>query len=271
MFNLLSSELFRLRKRSQSWILFGIAVALIALIYGGFVIAGLATSGQESADLREQATFSNFAEFGIAMAVGFFGSVMLIIIAAGMMGNEFSWNTLRPLVARAKSRASLLTAKYVALLIYTVVFVLALSLVVAGMFLIGSQVVGEPSGFSMSVLWEGIEYALKLTYTNLPYLGLAFLLATAFKSNAAGIAGALGLSFIEQPIFLLLSFASDFFERIEKWGISYNVAEFSGFTGADIATGGGIDYRAGAILGVYTIIFVAISYIVFLRRDVTSG
>lgn len=266
MFNLLSSELFRMRKRSQSWILFVIATVLIALIYGGFVLAALLTSGQESQDLREQATFSNFSEFGIAMAVGFFGSVMLIIIAAGMMGNEFGWNTLRPLVARARSRSGLLTAKILAVLIYSVLFVLLLSLVVAGMFLIGSQVVGEPSGFSMSVLWEGIEYAFQLAYTNLPYLALAFMLATVFRSNAAGIAGALGLSFIEQPIFLLLGLASDFFNRIEKWGISYNVAEISGFN-----SGSSSDVRAAGILAVYTAIFVVVSYVVFLRRDVTSG
>ncbi len=270
MLNLLSSEIFRMRKRAQSWILFVIATLLIGLIYGGFVLAGLLTSGQESQDLREQATFTNFSEFGISMAVGFFGSVMLIIIAAGSMGSEFSWNTLRPLVARARSRVSLLTAKLLSVLIYTVLFVVLLTLVVAAMFLIGSQVVGEPSGFSMGVLGDGFEYAAKLTYTNLPYIALAFMLATVFKSNAAGIAGALGLSFIEQPIFLLLGMASSFFEKIEKWGISYNVAEISGFDGADINTAG-IDYRAAAILAVYTAIFVAISYIVFLRRDVTSG
>lgn len=271
MFNLLSSELFRLRKRSQSWILLGIAVVLIGLIYGGFVVSGLVTSGQESIDLREQATFSNYAEFGIAISLGFFGSVMLVIIAAGMMGNEFSWNTLRPLVARARSRSGLITAKLLALGIYAVMFTLALSLVVAVMFLIGSLIVGEPSGFTLSVLWDGIAYAFRLLYSNVPYLALAFMLATVFRSNAAGIAGALGLSFIEQPVFMLLKFASDFFEQIEKWGLSYNVAEFSNFAGAGVDTNAGIDWRAFGVLGAYSVIFVGITYIVFLRRDVTSG
>ena len=271
MLNLLSSEIFRLRKRSQSWILFVIAALLIGLIYGGFVTAGLLTSGQESQDLREQATFSNFAEFGVAMAVGFFGSVMLIIVAAGMMGNEFSWNTLRPLVARARSRSGLITAKFLALAIYTIVFVAALTLVVAVMFLIGSQIVGEPSGFSMSVLGDGLAYAARLTYTNVPYLALAFMLATVAKSNAAGIAGALGLSFIEQPVFLLLRFASDFFENIERWGLSYNVAEFANFAGTTIDANAGFDWRSFSILGGYSVIFIAVTYFVFLRRDVTSG
>ncbi len=271
MLNLLSSELFRMRKRSQSWVLFVIAVGLIGLIYGGFVVAALTTRGRESADLREQATFTNFAEFGLAMAIGFFGSVMLVIVASGMMGNEFGWNTLRPLVARARSRSGLLTAKLLALAIYSVVFVVAITAVVAAMFLAGSRIVGEPSGFSMSVLWDGFVYAFKLTYTNVPYLALAFMLATVFRSNAAGIAGALGMSFIEQPVFLLLKLASGFFEKIERWGISYNVAEFASFSGADVDGTGGFDTRSASILGAYALVFIAISYIVFLRRDVTSG
>lgn len=270
MFNLLSSELFRLRKRRQSWILFGLAVALIGLIYGGFVVAGLATSGQESQDLREQATFESFAEFGIAMSVGFFGSVMLIIVAAGLMGNEFSWNTLRPLVARARSRSGLITAKLLAMAIFTALFTVALVVVVAVMYGVGSQIVGLPSGFSMGVLGDGFEYAARMTYTNIPYLLLAFMLATVAKSNAAGIAGALGLSFIEQPVFLLLKFASDIFEDVERWGLSYNVSEFAGFAGVDIDSSS-FDVRSGTILGVYSLIFAVITYIVFLRRDVTSG
>lgn len=271
MLNLLSSELFRLRKRNQSWILFLIAVLLVAMIYGGFVAAGLLTSGSESQQLREQATFSNFSEFGLSMGIGFFGSVMLIIIAAGMMGNEFSWNTLRPLVARSSSRGALLTAKLITLLIYSVVFVVLLTVAVAVMFLIGSAIVGEPSGFSMEVLADGFGYAFRLAYTNIPYLAFAFMLATLFRGNSAGIAGALGLSFIEQPIFLLLGFASDFFTKIEKWGISWNVAELSGFSGTVTDTDSAIDWQAAGILGAYTVIFLGVTYFLFSRRDVTSG
>src|SRR5690625_7363437 len=107
MFNMLSSELFRLRKRRQSWILLLIAIALVALIYGGFVLAGLLTSGQESHNLREQATFTIFNDFGVSMAVGFFGSVMLIIVAANMMGNFFSWTTCRLVLVPAPSSSVL--------------------------------------------------------------------------------------------------------------------------------------------------------------------
>lgn len=266
MFNLLSSELFRMRKRAQSWMLFGIAMLLTALVYGGFVIAARLNTSAEAADMRLTATFRDYSEFGIGISVGFFAGIMLIIVAAGLMGNEFSWNTLRPLVARSRSRASLLTAKLVALGLYSLLFVLALALVVAGMFLIGSMVVGEPSGFTFSILGDGLREALIMLFANLPYLALAFMLATVFRSNAAGIAGALGVSFIEQPVFALLGLASDSFQSIEKWGIAYNVNQVSGMSGVADTMARNVFFVSG-----YSLLFIIISYVVFLRRDVTSG
>jgi ABC-type transport system involved in multi-copper enzyme maturation permease subunit len=95
-------------------------------------------------------------------------------------------------------------------------------------------------------------------------MAFAFMLSTIARSNAAGIAGALGLSFIEQPILQLLGLVSDAFERIEEFGLSYNLNAILGFGDGDAT-------RGAIILAIYTAIFVAISYVVFLRRDVTSG
>lgn len=267
MFNLLSSELFRMRKRAQSWILFVISILLTALIYGGFVIAARINTGPDAADMRQTATFSDYSDFGIGMSVGFFASIMLIIISAGIMGSEYGWNTLRPLVARSKSRVSLISAKLVAVAIYSVIFVIALALVVAGMFFIGSWVVGEPSGFSMSILGDGLAESLKMLFSSLPYITLAFMLATVFRSNTAGIAGALGLTFIEQPVFALLGLASDVFKDVEKWGISYNVNRVAG---VDPGNSGDVSQSVVLIL-IYSVAFLVVSYMVFTRRDVTSG
>lgn len=265
MFHLLQSELFRLRKRAQSWILFVIAVALTGLIYGGFAIAARVSSGQDAASMRDDVSFSSLNDFGLTMSIGFFASIMLTIIAAGMMGNEYSWNTLRPLVARARTRVSLLSAKVIALTIYCVIFVSVLLLAVVAMYFVGSWVVNIPSGFSMGVLGNGFSFAMKLLFTQAPIIALAFMLSTVFRSNAAGIAGALGLSFVEEPIWMLLGLASDFFKKAQDWGISANVSALTGFSD-DISQG-----RAAAVLAAYTVAFVGIAFAVFTRRDVTSG
>ncbi|MCA9833150.1 MAG: ABC transporter permease [Thermomicrobiales bacterium] len=266
MINLLSSELFRMRKRAQSWLLIAITFALTALIYGGFAIAAKVNSGPDAQNMRNNVTFESFHDMGLGVSIGFLGSLMLVIIAAGLMGNEFSWNTLRPLVARSQTRVSLLTAKIVAMVIYALIFVAILFIAVTGMYFIGSWFVGEPAGYSMSVFTDSLGFAAKLLYSNLPYVALAFMLATLFKSNAAGIAGALGLSFLEEPIWMLLGLASDAFKGAQDWGISANVNALSGFSAVDIGEG-----RAFVTLAVYALVFLGIAYAVFTRRDVTSG
>jgi ABC-type transport system involved in multi-copper enzyme maturation permease subunit len=264
MLNLLRSELFRLRKRPQSWMLLVIAFVLTAFVYGGFVIGARVTTGQERTDLQESLTFPELSDFGLAFGLAFFGSVMLVIVAAGMMGNEYSWNTLRPLTARARSRVSLLTAKLLTALIYSVLFCVVLAVLIGGLSIVSSAIAGIDSGFSMDAAREALEYTFKLVFANVPYMAFAFMLSTIARSNAAGIAGALGLSFIEQPILQLLGLASDAFERIEEFGLSYNLNAILGF-------GDGDGTRGAIILAFYTAIFVAVSYVVFLRRDVTSG
>jgi ABC-2 type transport system permease protein len=264
MLYLLRSELFRLRKRPQSWILLGIAFLLTTLVYAGFVVGARLTSGEDSLDLSEVLTFPQLEEFGLSIALGFFGSVMVIIIAAGMMGNEYSWNTLRPLVARARSRSGLLTAKLLTLLIYSVLFIAALTAMTALLSLVGSALAGVDAQFSMDLLGDAFIFGGKIAYVNLPYLAFAFLLATVARSNAAGIAGALGLSFIEQPILQLLTLASDVFETVQEYGLTHNLNVIAGFTDGDAMP-------AAIILAVYTAIFVGLSYWVFLRRDVVSG
>jgi ABC-type transport system involved in multi-copper enzyme maturation permease subunit len=264
MLNLLQSELFRLRKRPQTWMLLGIAFLLTAMAYAGFVVGARVTSGQDRLDLSEVLTFPELTDFGLTMGLGFFGLVMVIIVSAGLMGNEYSWNTLRPLVARARGRSGLLTAKLLTMVIYTIGFMLVLAALIAVLSLVSSAIAGVDSRFSMDALGDAALYTLKLALAHMPYPAFAFMLATVARSNAAGIAGALGLMFIEQPILQLLGLASDIFESVEEFGIAYNLNSILGF--AD-----GNDARAAVIIAVYTALFTAISYVVFLRRDVTSG
>lgn len=265
MFHLLRSELFRLRKRPQTWLLLLIAFGLTALVYGGFVLGARVTDPQDANEFRDVLTFPELHDFGLAIGLGFFGSVMVIIVAAGMMGNEYSWNTLRPLTARARSRFGLMTAKVLTAVLYSAVFVIVLAVLIAGLSILSSAIAGIDAQVSGDATMDAARFTGKVIVANLPYVAFAFMLATVARSNAAGIAGALGLSFIEQPIMQLLGLATDVFQDIERFGIAYSVNELlfpNG--GADVA-------RSITILLVYTVIFFAVSYAVFMRRDVTSG
>lgn len=187
-----------------------------------------------------------------------------IIVGAGMMGNEYGWNTLRTLVARARSRTSLLTAKFVALFLYAVVF----SIVLAGLFgalsVVSSVIVGIDVGFSRDALVDMISYAIRTIVANLPYLAFAFMLATIARSNAAGVAGALEFNLIEPTVFALLGPLWAPFRDVQRGRLSYNTERllFDGVDGNWVPLG---------VIALYTVVFGRLSYYVFLRRDVTSG
>lgn len=265
MINLLRSELFRLRKRPQTWLLLLIAFVLTAFLYSGFAIGSRVTDPQDSAELQDVLIFPNLDEFGLSIGLGFFGSVMIVIVAAGMMGNEYGWNTLRPLAARARSRVSLLTAKLVTAMLYNLAFMAALAVLIAGLSIAGSALAGIDAQVSGDAIVDAARYTGKVVVANLPYVALAFMLATLARSNAAGIAGTLGVSFIEQPVFQLLKLASDIFDSVERYGIAYNLNALL------FPELGGGTTRAVVILLAYTGLFSAVAYAIFLRRDVTSG
>lgn len=265
MLYLLRSELFRLRKRPQTWLLLFIAFALTALLYAGFAVGSRVTDPQDADELRDVLTFPSLDDFGLSIGLGFFGSVMIIIVAAGMMGNEYGWNTLRPLTARARSRSGLLTAKMVTAFLYSALFMAALAVLIGGLSLLGSAIAGVDAQVSGDAIADAARFTGKVVLVNLPYVALAFMLATLARSNVAGIAGTLGVSFIEQPIFQLLKLASGIFEDVERYGIAWNTNTLLFPDNGDEVTGPVL-----VLLG-YTVLFGAISYATFLRRDVTSG
>jgi ABC-2 type transport system permease protein len=234
-------------------------------VYGGFVVGARVTDAQDANEFRDSLTFAEMPDFGLSIGLGFFGSVMVIIVAAGMMGNEYSWNTLRPLTARARSRFSLMTAKILAGVLYSAVFMVLLAALIAGLSILSSAIVGIDAQVSGDAAMDAVRFTGKVILANLPYVAVAFLLATVARSNAAGIAGALGLSFIEQPIMQLLGLATDFFQDVERFGIAYNVNQLV------FPTLDGDTARSVIIVLVYTALFFGGSYAVFMRRDVTSG
>jgi len=262
---LLQSELFRIRKRPQSWLMLILAALFVAGIYGAMAIGTFFANDANAADLREQLAFDKLREFGLSFN-SLFGGIMLAIFAAGAFGNEYSWNTIRPLLARARSRSSLVTAKLVMVFLYGLLFTVALAALTVLVSFVATLVASGSWHFSGDELGKVAAYVLGLFVTNLPYLALAVLVGMWTKSNAAGIGVAIGISFIEPVLFLTLRSVNDVFDSIEKGGLNWNVQDvlynWSGSQQNWISIG---------VLLLYTVIFVALTYRIFLRRDVTSG
>ena len=61
---LLRSELFRIRKRPQSWLMLALAALFVAFIYGGMTVGTFFASPQNADDLRETLAFDHLRDFG---------------------------------------------------------------------------------------------------------------------------------------------------------------------------------------------------------------
>jgi len=268
MLHLLRSELFRLRKRPQSWILFLIMFLSTGGLYVAFAIAAIASSDADR--IRDELVLSRVFQSGMQFG-SLVGFILIVVMSAGLIGNEYGWNTIRPLIARSPGRGALLTAKWITVAICTVALFL-FGLVVAIVFsAVTSAIAGNFEGVSGSLLGDWAVSFGRLVISNAPYAALAFTLALVARSNAAGISVGLGLAFVEPLIWALLGLLSDRFDSVAEFGIAFGSDELANMNGQNELVSTGEAWRAVILMAVYTAIFVVISYAVFRRRDVTSG
>ena len=267
MINLLKSELFRVRKRPQGWIMLLMIVLFEVGLYGGLVIASFVRDDPTSPNRNIQ--LDRLWEIGL-IPTQVLSGIMLIVFSSSLMGNEFTWNTIRPLIARSPNRGSLMTAKWFTILIYALILsAIGVLTAVLGS-LIGSLLVDIDSGISADRVVDILATIGRIALGTLPYSALAFMLAVLSRSNVAGIAIAIALSFLEDIIFALLGLLSDAFDRIAEYGIAHNV-------NVVVLYGGNSDYTSSffcnetGISVIYTVVFLAVALRVFTRRDVTTG
>src|SRR5665811_613977 len=209
--------------------------------------------------------FANIFEHGMQM-FGFFGGILTVIVTSSLIGSEFSWNTLRPLVARATSRSGLLSAKWLVVVMYTVMMVIA---GIVGS-LVLSWVTSQLTDTTTSIpsdFWEVVAIGtVRWIVASMPYAAIGFAAALLARSNAAGIAIGIGLSFVEPLIFGLLTFASDIFETVQQYGIAWNVQQLVNIS---TQSDGGFQepveasqvWESTAVLGVYVAVIVAATYL----------
>ncbi|MGN6758992.1 MAG: ABC transporter permease, partial [Thermomicrobiales bacterium] len=204
--SLVQMELLKLVKRPMTWILL---ILLLGGIGFGNLVAflNLRTVSPEVhdsilANLTLPGTLTRATEF-----IYFFGSIMLAILAASAIGNEYGWGTLRPMLATGVPRTRFLTAKLVALAIVAVAFDV-LPLIMNAILAVPVALLTNAHIFTgtFDSAWVGHLLALVgRTYLMiLVTILIAFLCGLLGRSQAAGIGAALGLLIGEQIVGQLL-------------------------------------------------------------------
>lgn len=201
-------------------------------------------------------------------------SLFTIIVAAGIIANEFRWGTIKLLLIRPISRTKILAAKYSSVLVFsflTLIFVLLFSWIV-GAILLGIDgvnphiVLQKENGLEYISVFKEIISGYGFSLVNLLMMAtFAFMISAAFRNSALAIGLAIFLMFAGNQIVFF------FVER--DW------AKYILFANTDLTQyfNGNVPMMEGMTLGfsitvlvVYYIIFMALAWLFFTKRDVAG-
>ncbi len=263
MLALLNSEIFRTVKRPVTWVMLAILVVIIAAFYAivYFTVGDPATN--ES--LRPDATRNNGFAIGSAIA-----TILVIVLAAQSMGSEYGWGTIRALVSRASGRIPLILSKLIVLTGYTLLTLAVTAAASVGFAFLFGSLANNDTGVSRSEWVDVLEAVARGMLSIGVYAIIALVITIVSKSTAAGIAGAIALNFLEQAIWALLGVASDTFDTVSEYFISYNVTGLTSI-GSDAAVDGFDATRGAIVLAAWLVGLLAIALFIFRRRDITSS
>lgn len=207
------AELWKTFKRPMAWALAVILVILMVLIYGTLIATMLIPEGTgvevESAagSLEESILLPEGLYMGVGL-VQLLVTTLMIVLAAGMVGSDLSWGTMRTMLMMGAGRVRILVAKLLALVTVGVLgIVLGLALTIVGSIIAG-YAVGE--GLLVSE-WMTADFLLEAVVVgSRSIIGIALWAVIAgtvtlvTRSLAAGLAASLGLMFLGGQISSLL-------------------------------------------------------------------
>jgi ABC-2 type transport system permease protein len=257
---LVRNENMKIYRRVGTWIMFGIILAI--------VIAVSILSKAFSDTVNMWNVMNNIESFSYLLI-----TIFTVVVSAESVAGEFSSGTIKLLLIRPWSRSKILLSKYVALLIFALLMsvVMLLSSFVLNMILFGygdAQTAKEALG----VLNSSGPFSYMLQVYCLDYIGLimivtlSFMLSTLFRSGGLAI----GLSMF---IYFFGLIASGLLAMLDYKWVEYllflhlNLKEYLSST--EIAHNMTMGFSLG-VLAVYYIVFMAITWYVFNKRDVAT-
>ena len=211
-------------------------------------------------------------------AAAFMGIVLTMVLAASVMGTEYSWGTLRTSLVSGVARRKYLASKVVTLLGVAAGGLLVTALTLALTSLLFTFLVRHVGGGWTEGEWATTFIVFgKTFYGIVPYLMLAVFIAVLTSSTGMGIGIAMGYYMIEAIVTGILVSAFDWFEPVSNFILGPNVAAWLSHDDVIQVT---LGIRADGDLGTshyflvmlaYTVALGAAAFWRFEHKDVTGA
>ncbi|MBD3921494.1 ABC transporter permease subunit [Paenibacillus sp. PR3] len=259
---LVRNENMKIYSRLRTWIMMGIM--LVIMLAASIVVLSIG-EGVKSM----WTVLLNEVMAGTSLV-----TIFTVIVAADSVAGEFSSGTIKLLLIRPWSRSKVLLSKYISLLQFAIFFLAVLfvwTYLWNGIFfgfssgsmqeLTTEQATGSVWGYVLSGL--GLQYVSMVLTT----ITISFLLSTVFRSGGLSIGLSLFLMFMSDTLAGLMSLIDkpwkDYF-----WFMQSNLTQYLN-NASDVTHDHTIMFSL-AVLIVYYIVFMFITWWQFTRRDITS-
>ena len=262
-------EWFKLCRRWVPWIVLGFVLVIEQLLFWLVVTLG--------DDVSYQSTSENIAN-GLGFTA-FFGPFVAVILAAVVVGGEYGWGTLRPVLSKGAGRWQLLASKVAVVVLFTaaLLIVLSIAVTISGFIaeaLLTAPETTEPYGDISAI--DLLALYGRMLYAFLPYITLALFLVVLTGSNGVGIALSMGYYIAENVIVVPILDAFSWSERVFTYLLGPNVGAWQNTppnNDGNIATFGGIPDMAHGfiIVTIYAAVLAAVALTLFLRRDISGA
>ena len=237
--NLIYIELYKLFVSTRTYVTFGIAVALMLIIN-----LGMYMEGEKIFDFLLEAVSEYFYVEGEVMngylitylalnTLWIHIPVLIVIIAASIFAGEFEQGTIRLLLTQPIGRGQLLGAKFIAMIVYNLVFML---LTVMAALLPACLLFGTGD---LVVFLDGIQFIQEATFPRRLFLALLFstlsmiafsclgmLFGLVFKNTMTAVLLSMGILILST---LLQKFVFGVFSAWQPFLFSYHFSKWQLF------------------------------------------
>jgi ABC-type transport system involved in multi-copper enzyme maturation permease subunit len=293
MLNLMRAEWLKLARRPLIWILLAVFLVLMLLSFGGqFIFVGLQSGvfGGVSISFLSEAQFDQWRRelsfpgvFGSVLGqANSYGGICAIVLAAGALGSEYSWGTLRAQLARQPERGRYLLAKLLVILLLLLVGLVIALLVGALLALLLGGVLGDMGRLSAGDVLLLLPGMLRALYVMLPYILFTLAACIFGRSVLAGVAGGLVFLFLDggaAAFAFLADVGGPLLTFLLNLTLQRNITALTLLNrtsyGFDPSVVAALDtqtlpppWQATLVVGVYSALFLGVAYYLFSRRDI---
>ena len=280
MIDQIRAELFKLRKRKMTWIMIIVLAAFFCLIF--FAIYGITSNPPARMPHEGLETMRNLITFPDAFTMIFsmaqnIGAILLTIIVASSVGNEYGWGTIRQTLIRKGIRYQYVLSKLVAFIVYALIGIVIAFIIGFCLALLTTQWINGALNWDfMTVSYIGELFTMYgwTFYGLFVYILLAMLFSIVGRSAIVGIGATLGYYFVESIAISIFNQSGGWLSEIPNYLIGHNISAILPATmmQGPFASSGALPSTlyASITLAIYCVVFLGLSLYLFKRRDVTA-